>query len=63
MNKQSLALILFSLRELQLNIQFAPDQILETLKDYYDVAIATPEELFEALSALAEDINCGGENV
>jgi len=63
MNGKELALILFALRELQTNIKFAPDQILQALQNYYDVAIATPEELFETLDELAVNLNCGGENV
>ena len=63
MNDQNLALILFSIRELQTNIKFAPDQMLDALKNYYGVVIATPEELYETLDELAVNLNCGGENV
>ncbi|MFO0451881.1 MAG: hypothetical protein ACK52I_25070 [Pseudomonadota bacterium] len=63
MTDKSLALILFALRELQTNIQYAPDQMLEALKNYYGVAIASPEELFETLDELAVTLNSGGENV
>jgi hypothetical protein len=63
MNDKNLALILFALRELQTNIKFAPDQMLQALENYYGVAIASPEELFEALDELAVNLNCGGENV
>jgi hypothetical protein len=63
MNDKNLALILFSIRELQLNIQYAPQQILDALKNHYGVAIASPEELFDALNELAINLNCGGENV
>ena len=63
MTDKSITLILFALRELQTNIQYAPDQMLEALKNYYGVAIASPEELFEALNELAANLNCGDENV
>jgi len=63
MNEKELALILFAIRELQANIQYAPDQILQALQNYYGVAIATPEELFIALNNLAVYLNCGDENV
>ena len=63
MSDKNLALILFALRELQTNIKFAPDQMLHALENYYGVAIATPEELYEALDELAVNLNCGGENV
>lgn len=37
--------------------------MLEALKNYYGVAIASPEELFETLDELAVTLNSGGENV
>jgi hypothetical protein len=63
MTNKNLALILFAIRELQTNIKFAPDQMLHALENYYGVAIASPEELFESLEELAVNLNCGGENV
>ena len=63
MNDQNLTLILFAFRELQTNIQYAPDQMLSALKNYYGVAIASPEDLFETLDELSVSLNCGGENV
>lgn len=63
MKDQNLALILFAIHELQVNIQYAPDQILNALKDYYGVAIASPQDLFDALNDLAINLNCGDENV
>lgn len=61
MTETELALILFSIRELQTNIQYAPNQMLLALKNYYDVEIASPEDLFEALENLAQSLNCGDE--
>ena len=57
------ALILFALRELQCNIQYAPDEMLTALRDYYQIKIATPEELYANLEAIAQSLNSGDENV
>jgi hypothetical protein len=63
MKDKSLGLILFALRELQSNIQYAPDQILRCLRDDFGVNIATIDRLYEEINELAETLNCGGENV
>jgi hypothetical protein len=65
MTDKSLALILFAIRELQTNLGYpsVAEQSIEALQNYYDVAIATPEELYESLEELAQSLNCGGENV
>jgi len=60
MTDKNLALILFAIRELQININ---DQMLHALQNYYGVAIASPEELFETLENLAVTLNSGDENV
>jgi len=52
--------VLFSIRELQININA---QKLQSLQNYYGVAIASPEELYETLENLAQSLNCGDENV
>ena len=63
MNEQSRGLILFALRELQSNIQYAPDQMIATLKDHFNVTVESGEILFDAINELAEAINFGDENV
>ena len=63
MQDKTLALILFSLRELQCNIKYAPDEMLTALRDYYQVEIATPEELYSNLEAIAQSLNSGDKNV
>jgi hypothetical protein len=63
MQDKTLALILFSLRELQCNIQYAPDAMLTALRDYYLIDIATPEELYSNLEAIAQSLNSGDENI
>jgi hypothetical protein len=63
MKDKSLGLILFALRELQINIQYAPDQILQCLRDHFDVDIPSSDLLYDEINDLAEALNCGDENV
>jgi len=63
MKGKSLGLILFALRELQSNIQYAPDEILRCLRDHFGVNIATTDRLHDEINELAESLNCGNENV
>jgi hypothetical protein len=63
MKDKSLGLILYALRELQSNIQYAPDQILQCLRDHFGVDIASSDLLYDEINQIAEDLNCGDENV
>lgn len=63
MKDKSLGLILFALRELQSNIQYAPDEILKCLRDHFGVDIPSSDRLFDEINQIAEDLNRGDENV
>ena len=63
MKDKSLGIILFALRELQSNIQYAPDQILKCLRDQFGVDIPSSDRLFDEINQIAEALNCGEENV
>lgn len=64
MNDKSLGLILFALRELQSNIKYAPEKILECLRDHFGVDIPSSDRLYDEINELAEALNCGdNENV
>ena len=63
MKDKSLSLILFALRELQSNIQYAPDEILKCLRDHFGVDIPSSDRLFDEINQIAEALNCGDENV
>lgn len=64
MNDKSLGLILFALRELQSNIQYAPEEILKCLRDHFGVDIPSSDRLYDEINELAEALNCGdNENV
>ncbi len=60
MSDKSLALILYAIRELQMSIQYNPELMLRHLNDFYGVAIASGEELFDSLEELAQSLNCEG---
>lgn len=63
MKNKSLGLILFALRELQSNIQYAPEEILKCLRDHFGVDIASSDLLYDKINQIAEDLNCSDENV
>lgn len=63
MKDKSLGLILYALRELQSNIQYAPDEILTCLRDRFGVDIPSSDRLYDEINELAEDLNSGDENV
>jgi hypothetical protein len=63
MNDKSLGLILFALKELQSNIQYAPEAILHCLRDDFGVDIPSSDRLYDEINELAEALNCGDENV
>jgi len=63
MKDSSLGLILFALRELQSNIQYAPEEILKCLRDRFGVDIPTSDLLYDEINQIAEALNCGDENV
>lgn len=63
MKDKSLGIILFALRELQSNIQYAPEEILKCLRDHFGVDIASSDLLYDKINQIAEDLNCGDENV
>ena len=63
MNDNSLGLILYALRELQSNIQYAPDQILQCLRDHFSIDIPSSDQLYAEINELAEALNRGDENV
>lgn len=64
MKDKSLGLILFALRELQSNIQYAPDAILHCLRDDFGVDIPSSDLLYDEINQICEALNCGDdENV
>lgn len=64
MKDKSLGLILFALRELQSNIQYAPEEILKCLRDHFGIDIPSSDRLYDEINQLAEALNCGNdENV
>jgi hypothetical protein len=63
MKDKSLELILFALRELQSNIQYAPDEMLKCLRDHFGVDIPSSDLLYDEISQIVEALNCGDENV
>lgn len=60
MTQKQRALILFSIRELQMSIQYDRDKMLANLKDFYGVAIGSAYELFTTLEDLAKTVNLEG---
>jgi hypothetical protein len=60
MTEKQRALILFSIRELQMSIQYDRDGMLANLKDFYGVAISSADELFTTLEDLAKTVNLEG---
>ena len=64
MKNKSLGLILFALRELQSNIQYAPEEILKCLRDHFGVDIPSSDLLYDEINQICEALNCGDdENV
>jgi hypothetical protein len=63
MKDKSLGLILYALRELQSNIQYAPDEILTCLRDHFGIDIPSSDRLYDEINELAEALNCGDKNV
>ena len=59
MTEKEQALILFAIRELQGNIAMNENVYPDLLDKFYDCAIATDQELLEALEELAQSINSG----
>jgi hypothetical protein len=60
MTEKQRALILFSIRELQMSIQYDRDKMLANLKEFYGVAIGSADELFTTLEDLAKTVNLEG---
>jgi hypothetical protein len=60
MTEKQRALLLFSIRELQMSIQYDRDKMLANLKEFYGVAIGSADELFTTLEDLAKTVNLEG---
>jgi hypothetical protein len=56
-------LILFALKELQSNIQYAPEEMLKCLAEDYEIEFKSMYQLFDKLSELCLELSIGDENV